>query len=35
MFHLEDGECFDGPCMGARLTPIRLAPEMDDWFVVA
>jgi len=23
MFRLEDGECFDGPCLGARLTAIE------------
>jgi len=34
MFHLEDGECFDGPCMGARLTPIGLGRSADEWFVV-
>jgi len=34
MFHLEDGKCFDGPCMGAHLTPIGLRLNADDWFVV-
>ena len=24
MFRLEDGECFDGPCQGARLTAIAI-----------
>jgi nitrite reductase/ring-hydroxylating ferredoxin subunit len=24
MFRLEDGECFDGPCQGARLTSIAI-----------
>jgi len=24
MFRLEDGECFDGPCQGSRLTSIAI-----------
>ena len=24
MFRLEDGECFDGPCQGSRLTAIAI-----------
>jgi nitrite reductase/ring-hydroxylating ferredoxin subunit len=24
MFRLEDGECFDGPCRGSRLTSIAI-----------
>jgi nitrite reductase/ring-hydroxylating ferredoxin subunit len=23
-FHFEDGQCFDGPCEGARLTPVEI-----------
>ena len=34
MFHLEDGKCFDGPCMGGRLTPIGLSLNGDEWFIV-
>jgi nitrite reductase/ring-hydroxylating ferredoxin subunit len=22
MFHLDDGECWDGPCTGERLVPV-------------
>jgi nitrite reductase/ring-hydroxylating ferredoxin subunit len=24
MFHVEDGQCFDGPCLGARLEALPL-----------
>ena len=34
MFHLEDGECFDGPCLGARLTAIGLGLDPVGWLVV-
>jgi nitrite reductase/ring-hydroxylating ferredoxin subunit len=34
MFRLEDGECFDGPCSGARLTPIDLGLAADGWLIV-
>jgi nitrite reductase/ring-hydroxylating ferredoxin subunit len=34
MFYLEDGTCFDGPCAGARLTPIGLSLDAAGWFIV-
>jgi nitrite reductase/ring-hydroxylating ferredoxin subunit len=34
MFRLEDGECFDGPCSGARLTPINLGLDAEGRFIV-
>ena len=34
MFHLENGECFDGPCAGARLTPINLGLDAEGGFIV-
>jgi nitrite reductase/ring-hydroxylating ferredoxin subunit len=24
LFHLEDGHCYDGPCVGARLIPVDI-----------
>lgn len=27
LFRIEDGYCFDGPCAGARLTPIPVVNE--------
>lgn len=24
MFHLDDGQCYDGPCQGARLTAVDI-----------
>jgi nitrite reductase/ring-hydroxylating ferredoxin subunit len=34
MFHLENGECFDGPCSGARLTPIDLGLDAEGRLIV-
>lgn len=34
MFYIEDGECFDGPCSGARLTPVGLGLDAEGWFIV-
>jgi nitrite reductase/ring-hydroxylating ferredoxin subunit len=33
MFRIEDGECFDGPCAGARLTPVDLGFDADGLYV--
>jgi len=33
-FDLDTGECFMGPCKGARLTPISVVVECDDVCVV-
>ncbi len=33
MFRIEGGECFDGPCAGARLTRIGLGLDAHGWFV--
>ena len=33
MFRLDDGECFDGPCQGSRLTPIEIESRADALFV--
>jgi nitrite reductase/ring-hydroxylating ferredoxin subunit len=30
MFRLEDGECFDGPCQGARLTAIGIQTKNGE-----
>jgi nitrite reductase/ring-hydroxylating ferredoxin subunit len=27
MFRFEDGECIDGPCLGAKLTPVPIRIE--------
>jgi nitrite reductase/ring-hydroxylating ferredoxin subunit len=29
MFRIDDGYCFDGPCLGARLDPLPLVREGD------
>jgi nitrite reductase/ring-hydroxylating ferredoxin subunit len=33
MFRIEDGECFDGPCQGSRLTAIDVAERSGELFV--
>jgi nitrite reductase/ring-hydroxylating ferredoxin subunit len=33
MFRLEDGECFDGPCLGSRLTAIQIVERSGELFV--
>ena len=33
MFWIEGGECFDGPCAGAWLTPIGLGLDANGWFI--
>jgi nitrite reductase/ring-hydroxylating ferredoxin subunit len=33
MFRIEDGECFDGPCQGSRLTPIDVVDRSGQLFV--
>ena len=30
MFRLEDGECFDGPCQGSRLTSIEIVEHSGE-----
>jgi nitrite reductase/ring-hydroxylating ferredoxin subunit len=30
LFRIEDGHCFDGPCTGARLTPIPITRDSDS-----
>ena len=33
MFRIEDGDCVDGPCAGARLTPIDVCLNANGWYV--
>jgi nitrite reductase/ring-hydroxylating ferredoxin subunit len=33
MFRIEDGACFDGPCAGARLTPVDLGFDAGGLYV--
>ena len=33
IYRLADGECIDGPCLGARLTPIPIERTVDAVFI--
>jgi nitrite reductase/ring-hydroxylating ferredoxin subunit len=33
MFRIEDGDCIDGPCAGARLTPVAVGLDSNGWYV--
>ena len=35
MFRIEDGDCIDGPCAGARLTPIGVGLDANGWYIAA
>jgi nitrite reductase/ring-hydroxylating ferredoxin subunit len=35
MFRIADGECFDGPCAGARLSPVGLGFDADAVYVAS
>jgi nitrite reductase/ring-hydroxylating ferredoxin subunit len=35
IYRIEDGACIDGPCQGARLTPIALARDAGTLYLAA
>jgi nitrite reductase/ring-hydroxylating ferredoxin subunit len=35
IYRIADGRCMDGPCDGARLTPIALSHEAEELYIAA